>query len=159
MLSAGNPSQNLSRAIFAGLVAIVAWHSLPVLSVHPVAGWDLLPHLALFERFLEVLRSGHLSEYSLQFDAGVPLFSLYPPLFYLVAALPHITSFTAISPILSFNLTLFFLPLAFLWAAARAGRSYLGASWVFAPIYAAIFLLLDARFFALGIGLGGVHIM
>ncbi len=96
----------------------------PLLQEKHVAGWDSSGHYFLYLKFIELIKSGSISTFSTDWFAGIPLFKLYPPLYYFFASLPHLSSFGAISKLLSFNLFIFFLPLIFCFSLSALAKEF-----------------------------------
>lgn len=145
----------LQRLLFATGAAVIAWHLCGNLQPRVLAGWDTSPHLWVFLRATRAMKELQLYSFDSMWFAGYPLFSLYPPLAYLLFALPHLLTFGAIGPISSFNLS--FLLLAGILGAAVliAARTLLGRRAVgFALFGYFLFLTYPSSGMENGYGLG-----
>lgn len=85
-------------------------------SAQLIAGWDLLPHYYLLQSMVSQLHQLRLSSYDPHWFAGYPAFTFYPPLTYLVAALPSLASAGAVPPSLTLNFLVVILPFLFLYS-------------------------------------------
>ncbi len=136
------------------MLCAISSRLLPILSSELPSGWDTLPHYYLFTRMLSLLGTGHISGYDLNWYCGYPEFTLYPPLTYIVASIPHIYSFGFISPTLSFNIFLFSLPLIFLHSFIYASHRLFGKDTrPFALISGILFLMYPQAFAHRGFGI------
>lgn|GEM_PF-1437957 len=136
-------------------LGVLFYHLHPLFSSRALAGWDLTPHYYLFELFISYLKEGRLSGYDPNWYGGYPAFSLYAPFAYLVLGLPHLLTFGAISSQFSFNVMLFFVPCAALFAFRELSRVFFGASpkvSIAALLFGLLFLTADREFAHLGVG-------
>lgn len=135
-------------------VSFVAFHLGEVIQHRMLAGWDLPGHYYLYTVFLDNFKEGRLVSYDTGWFAGFEAFRFYSPLAYLLFALPHLLSFSFISPLLSFNLVLFFLPLLFVAACYSTGRALYGREvGCLAALGAVLFLAVPRSYALMGIGM------
>lgn len=84
---------NCPYLILFFLTLIILLAKYPTLWVSPalLPGWDTSGHYYAFLKQLELLHSGHLHGYILDWFGGMPLFYFYSPLFFWVTGLASIT--------------------------------------------------------------------
>src|SRR5262249_9699045 len=116
----------LDMLFFAFAAIVLGWHLSSLLSPRLRAGWDVVPHFYLLEFMLNLLRDGRAHGYDLNWFAGYSAFTLYPPLFYILSAIPTLLSGGAISLSLAYNLMQLLLPCLLLGSLYLAGRSFFG---------------------------------
>ncbi|MBN8550320.1 MAG: hypothetical protein J0M12_13475 [Deltaproteobacteria bacterium] len=136
--------KHLSKADFLAwgtALVFLFWHLSPVLAGKPLAGWDLTSHYYLVTKMADFLTQGHTSGYDLNWFGGYSAFTLYPPLFYIFACIPHLVSFGLIPLQLSFNLLLFCIPLALLAALYFSSRQIFGSRYGAPALYLGILFL------------------
>jgi hypothetical protein len=128
----------------------------PLLGVGEVAGWDLTMHRAWCELMSTFLRSGTVSGYDFQQLGGIPAFALYPPLFYIVVALPTVLTAELIPVQVTFNLAIFALPFVFILLLRNCAVVLWGASAApWAVILGLLYQCIDRRFAAQSLGIHG----
>lgn len=131
---------------------------LPVLEARHLIGWDTPAHRFFTAKMAELLGRGQVSAYIPEWDGGLPAFYFYPPLFFILSALPACLFPTLVSPELSFNAAVFLAPFLFLGAVWFCGVSFLGRIRGAALLPLGITFLLLEPFGAQGIGLTGLLI-
>lgn len=138
-------------------VAFTFYHLGEVLQPKLLAGWDLPGHYYLYTVMLELLGRGEIAGYDTGWFAGFDAFRYYPPGAYLLLALPHVLSFGALDPTLSFNLVVFLLPLLMTGACYYAGhRCYGQRGGAAAALLGLLFLAVPCAFSHMGVGIGSV---
>lgn len=139
-------------------LAVLVWHLAPVCSDQPLAGWDTVPHYTLYLKFLDLLKTGSLSGYDRSMLGGFAEFRLYPPLGYLILALPHFITGGVISAQLSFNVMLALIPFGYLGALYWCAKQFFDrrvAGW--ALIVGALYLAAPPDFALMGVGLFALY--
>ena len=110
----------LEPAAWLIVAVILAYKLAPILSVKEVAGWDLPMHRAWCELMVQFLTVGRFSGYDPVQLGGIPAFVLYPPLFYILVALPTVVTAGALPTTLAFNIVLVLIPFLFIFATRTA---------------------------------------
>lgn len=147
----------LTAGVASFVIFVLCYHLWFLWSFETLAGWDLTSIEYLAGKMTEYIREGRFTGYDPSWYAGYPAFSLYPPLLYVILALPHILTFEALSITGALSLFLFFAPFVFMallvWSAWRwFGR----AAIVPALILGLLFLLAPRELASNAIGLHGL---
>lgn len=138
-------------------VVTIFGHMSPLLTNRPISGWDTSSHLYLTYKALELLKEGKLSGYDPNWFGGYAVFTLYPPLAYVVLLLPHLISLGVINVTLSFNAMLTILPLFLLAALCFTSAELFGKQYRSATLILGLFfLLLPSRYAHQALGMGAL---
>jgi hypothetical protein len=137
--------------LFCLVLAAIVPQVLPVLGARELAGWDTHGHLFMTELMATFLREGKVSGYVLDWEAGFPAFSLYPPLFFILTSAPAALLPSLLSVSTCYHLMVFFLPLLFAAAVMGYARASLPQSaWIGVPVVLLLYLMLP------GLGAHGI---
>ncbi|MDD4409611.1 MAG: hypothetical protein PHW52_03115 [Candidatus Pacebacteria bacterium] len=145
---------DFKKAIIYLLFGVLFISLFPLLNNHLFSGIDTCGHYYLAEKILEFMKSFHISGYDVNWFGGVPLFTFYNPLPYIVVSLFNILSFGLIPINFSFNVILFILPFLFLISVYYTANAFFNNSRIsFFSLLFAFSLLFSLNIMNYGIGI------